>query len=74
MKVYVPVSVGLNVQFTNTAMYSPPVDGIEIPAAVTVLQFTKSSITDGIDTPVENLTELLFNELNQLSKSFALVG
>lgn len=69
-----PVSVGLNVQLTNTAIYSPPVDGIEIPAAVTVDQSTKSRITDGIDTPVECLTELLFSELNQLSKSPALVG
>ena len=55
-------------------MYSPPVEGIDMPAPVTVLQDTKSNMTDGIDTPVENLTELLFNELNQLSKSFALVG
>jgi hypothetical protein len=31
-------------------------------------------MTDGTDTPVEYLTELLLVLLNQLSKLFALVG
>lgn len=64
----------MKVQLTITAMYSPPVDGIVIPAAVTVLQLVKSMMTEGTETPVENLTELLLVLLNQLSKSFALVG
>lgn len=64
----------MKVQFTRTAMYSPPVDGMLMPAAVTVDQLVKSSMTDGTETPVECLTELLFVLLNQLSKSLALVG
>jgi hypothetical protein len=74
VKVYVPVSLGLNVQLTKTAMYSPPVGGIEIPAFVTVVHTVKSRITDGTETPVEYLTELLYVESNHLSKSEALVG
>jgi hypothetical protein len=45
-----------------------------IPAFVSVVHEPKSRMTDGTDTPVEYLTELLLVLLNQLSKLFALVG
>ena len=39
-------------------MYSPPVDGIVIPALVIVDQTTKSQITPGVELPDENKVEL----------------
>ena len=45
-----------------------------IPAFVSVVHEMKSSMTDGTETPVECLTELLLVLLNQLSKSLALAG
>ena len=51
-------------------MYSPPVDGIVIPALVIVDQTTKSQITPGVELPDENKVELEYAVLNHLLKSF----
>ena len=52
--------MGLKVENVRTAIYSPLVAGIVIPAFVTVVHDVKSQITPGVELPDENRVELLY--------------